>query len=60
MSTELDRRLRALADAVELADGRLDAGRVAHARRVVERAGQRIGLGLASTIVALAGPSGAG
>ena len=60
MSTELDRRLRSLAEAVELADGRLDTEHVANTRRVVERAGQRIGLGLESTVVALAGPTGAG
>ncbi len=60
MSGKLDRRLSALAEAVDLADGRLDAERVAAARRVVERAGERIGFGLESTIVALAGPTGAG
>ena len=60
MSRDLDSRLRALADAAELADGRLDPDHVAAARRVVERAGERIGLGLESTIVALAGPTGAG
>ena len=60
MSDSLDRRIEALDAAVSLADGRLDAGRVAAARRVVERAGQRLGLGLESTVVALAGPTGAG
>jgi GTP-binding protein EngB required for normal cell division len=60
LSGTLDRRLRALAEAVDLADERLDAERVTAARRVVERAGERIGLGLESTIVALAGPTGAG
>jgi GTP-binding protein EngB required for normal cell division len=60
LSDRLDRRLQALAKAVELADGRLDAERVAAARRVVERAGQRLGLGLEATVVALAGPTGAG
>ena len=60
MSGTLEPRLRSLAQAVDLADGRLDEDRVAAARRVVERAGQRIGLGLESTVVALAGPTGAG
>ena len=60
MSEALDRRLDALARSVELADGRLDEGHVAAARRVVERVGQRLGLGLDATLVALAGPTGAG
>ena len=60
MSTKLDQRLRSLAEAVELASGRLDADRVASAQRVLDRAGERIGLGLESTVVALAGPTGAG
>lgn len=60
MSGKLDRRLGSLAEAVELADGRLDPEAVAAARRVVERAGERLGLGLESTVVALAGPTGAG
>lgn len=60
MSAGLDRRLAALARAAELADGRLDAAAVARARSVVERAGARSGLGLETTVVALAGPTGAG
>jgi GTP-binding protein EngB required for normal cell division len=60
LSDGLDRRLQALAGAVELAEGRLDAAAVSAARRVVERAGERVGLGLESTVVALAGPTGAG
>jgi GTP-binding protein EngB required for normal cell division len=60
LSDALDRRLEALARAVELAEGRLDEDNVAAARRVVERAGQRLGLGLDATLVALAGPTGAG
>ena len=60
MSDRLDRRLEALARAVELAGGRLDRDRVDAARRLVQRAGQRLGLGLEATVVALAGPTGAG
>ena len=60
MSGRLDRRLAALAEAVELADGRLAPERVEAARAVVRRAGERLGLGLEATVVALAGPTGAG
>ena len=60
MSRELDRRLSALAEAADLAEGRLDPGHVAAARAVVQRAGRRLGLGLETTVVALAGPTGAG
>jgi GTP-binding protein EngB required for normal cell division len=60
VSGELDRRLTALADAVELADGRLEPGAVATARAVTEKAGARLGLGIETTVVALAGPTGVG
>jgi len=60
MSEGLDRRLATLADAVELADGRLEPEPVAAARAVVTRAGRRLGLGVEETVVALAGPTGAG
>jgi GTP-binding protein EngB required for normal cell division len=60
MSDVLDRRLAALARAAELADGRLPASDVDAARAVVERAGIRLGLGVQTTVVALAGPTGAG
>ena len=56
----LDRRLTALAEAAALADGRLDPADVAAAETVVARAGERLGLGIEATIVALAGPTGAG
>jgi hypothetical protein len=56
----LDRRLTALAEATELADGRLDPEWVSAARGVVARAGKRLGLGVEATVVALAGPTGAG
>ncbi|MEA2319230.1 MAG: hypothetical protein QOD44_3419 [Solirubrobacteraceae bacterium] len=60
MSAALDRRLSALAEAVELAAGRLEPGAVDTARAVVARAGRRLGLGVEETVVALAGPTGAG
>jgi GTP-binding protein EngB required for normal cell division len=60
VSGKLDRRLAALREAADLAAGRLDDGYVEAARAVVERAGARLGLGLESTVVALAGPTGVG
>ncbi len=60
MSRDLDRRLTALAGACELAEGRLDADVVADARAVTAKAGARLGLGIETTVVALAGPTGAG
>jgi len=56
----LDRRLAALAEAAELARGRLDPDAVEAAEAVVARAGERLGLGVEATVVALAGPTGAG
>ena len=60
VTTTLDSRLSALADAAELAAGRLDEEDVATARAAVAKAGARLGLGLEETVVALAGPTGAG
>ena len=60
MKGNLDKRLAALREAVDLAEGRLDDGAVERARAVVAQAGERLGLGLESTVVALAGPTGAG
>ncbi|GGK70938.1 hypothetical protein Ppa06_35370 [Planomonospora parontospora subsp. parontospora] len=56
----LDDRLTALAEAAELADGRLDAGAVARARAVVDRAGARRSLSVDHTAAALAGATGSG
>jgi GTP-binding protein EngB required for normal cell division len=56
----LEARLGALAEAAELARGRLDDDAVGAADAVVRRAGERLGHGLESTVVALAGPTGAG
>ena len=60
MSGKLDQRLAALAEAADLAAGRLDEAAVDGARSVVEKAGARLGLGLESTVIALAGPTGVG
>ena len=60
MSDSLDRRLAALGEAAEVGQGRLDAEVVVAAQAVVEKAGARLGLGLEQTVVALAGPTGAG
>ena len=60
MSDDLDRRLGALAEGVRLGRGRLDDDAVDDAEAVVRRAGERLGHGLEATVVALAGPTGAG
>jgi GTP-binding protein EngB required for normal cell division len=60
MKANLDQRLAALDEAADLADGRLDGNAVDRARAVVAQAGERLGLGLEATVVALAGPTGAG
>ena len=56
----LDRRLTALREAAELARGRAGEDAVRAADAVVQRAGARLGLGVEATVVALAGPTGAG
>jgi GTP-binding protein EngB required for normal cell division len=60
MKGKLDERLVALGEAADLAEGRLDNDAVERARAVVAQAAERLGLGLESTVVALAGPTGAG
>ena len=60
MSGTLDRRLVALAEAARLAEGRLDPDLVAGATAVTAKAGARLNLGVETTVVALAGPTGAG
>ena len=60
MSSDFDRRLTALAEAVQLADGRLEPEVVERARAVTEKAGARLGLDMETTVVALAGPTGVG
>ncbi|XVQ85150.1 GTPase [Microbispora siamensis] len=56
----LDDRLEALAEAADLAEGRLGQEAVDHARAVVARAGVRRGLSVEHTAVALAGATGSG
>lgn len=56
----LDERLVALREASGLARGRLDDELVDRAEAVVAQAGARLGLGVEATVVALAGPTGAG
>jgi GTP-binding protein EngB required for normal cell division len=60
VSRGLDRRLTALAEAVQVAEGRLEPDAVRSARAVVDKAGARLGLGVEITVVALAGPTGVG
>jgi hypothetical protein len=60
VSLDLDRRLVALAEAAQVAEGRLEPEAADRARRVIDKAGARLGLGIESTVVALAGPTGAG
>ena len=60
MNRDLDRRLTALAEAVQVADGRLEPEAVEVGRKVTEKAGARLGLGIETTVVALAGPTGVG
>ncbi|MFT4110935.1 GTPase [Propionicimonas sp.] len=58
--TSLAGRVRALAAAVQAADGRSDAKVVTDARAVVERAGERVAFSGGWTVVALAGATGSG
>ncbi|MGW4424707.1 GTPase family protein [Streptosporangium sp. NPDC004631] len=59
-AVSLDDRLEGLAEAADLADGRLAADAVAEARSVVSRAGVRRSLSVGHTVVALAGATGSG
>ncbi|MEU4232112.1 GTPase [Nonomuraea sp. NPDC026600] len=56
----LDSRLAALLEAAELAEGRLPADVVSHARAVAKRAGVRRSLSVDHTVAALAGATGSG
>jgi GTP-binding protein EngB required for normal cell division len=56
----LQNRLRALRDAVDVAEGRLPTDDVEAARAVVRRAGRRLELGPQFTVAAFAGATGGG
>lgn len=53
-------RVRALAEAVEACQGRVDEEIVAEARRVTQQVDQRLALSGSATVVALAGATGSG
>ncbi|MCP2262849.1 GTPase [Promicromonospora thailandica] len=57
---DLAARGAALGDAVDAADGRIDAGLLDEARAVLDRARERGGLSAEHTVVALAGATGSG
>ena len=56
----MEERLHSLARVVQLAEGRLPDDDVRTAGDLVKRAGRRLDLGLANTVVALAGATGSG
>jgi GTP-binding protein EngB required for normal cell division len=56
----LDQRLRALATAVRLGEGRLDPAALEDTRGVLDRAGERLRLSGEHTVVAIAGATGSG
>ncbi len=59
-SAHLVDHLRALQEAVELCEGRVDPDTLAEARRVVDQADRRLALSGSATVVALAGATGSG
>ncbi len=59
-SVPLVPKVRALAEAVELSEGRVDAETLAEARRVVSQADRRLSISGGATVVALAGATGSG
>jgi GTP-binding protein EngB required for normal cell division len=56
----LDHRLLAIDDAIAAGDGVVDDELLRSARRLIERAGERLGHGVDRTVVALAGATGSG
>ena len=60
VSADLVDHLRALDEAVELCDGRVDPAALAEARRVVDQADRRLAMSGSATVVALAGATGSG
>ena len=59
-SIELVDHLRALSEAVELCEGRVDSAVLDDARRVVDQADRRLAISGSATVVALAGATGSG
>ena len=59
-SEHLVDHLRALGEAVELCEGRVDSDALAEARRVVDQADRRLAISGSATVVALAGATGSG
>jgi GTP-binding protein EngB required for normal cell division len=60
VSTHLVDHLRALGEAVELCEGRVDSDALGEARRVVDQADRRLAISGGATVVALAGATGSG
>ena len=60
VSAHLVDHLRALGEAVELCEGRVDPEALAEARRVVDQADRRLAMSGSATVVALAGATGSG
>jgi GTP-binding protein EngB required for normal cell division len=56
----LPQRVRALAQAAELSEGRVESGAVGEAQRVVTQVDRRLALSGEATVVALAGATGSG
>jgi GTP-binding protein EngB required for normal cell division len=59
-SVSLVDHLRALTEAVELCEGRVDSAVLGEARRVVDQADRRLAISGSATVVALAGATGSG
>ena len=59
-SLHLVDHLRALGEAVELCEGRVDPDALTEARRVVDQADRRLAISGSATVVALAGATGSG
>jgi GTP-binding protein EngB required for normal cell division len=59
-SASLVDHLRALTEAVELCEGRVDSAVLDEARRVVDQADRRLAISGSATVVALAGATGSG
>ena len=60
VNTHLADRLRALGEAVQLCDGRVESDALGEARRVVDQADRRLAMSGSATVVALAGATGSG